>query len=357
MSLSTSKIFSKITPFVVGIAASTFTLLCAAQTKWDLPTGYPPANFHTENLMQFSADVDKATAGQLKITIHPSASLFKGPEIKRAVQNGQAQAGEILLANYENESPIFGVDGIPFLATGYRNAKALYVAQKPALQDYLDKQGLMLLYSVAWPPQGLYSKKKLESIVDMRNAKWRAYSPATARMGELMGAQSVSIQSAELNQALSTGAVESFASSGATGIDSRAYEFIKNYYDLEAWLPKNAVLVNTKAFAALDKSQQAAVINAAKAAEERGWRASVERNESTKNVLISKGVTVHQGSSKLVSDMRQLGWTMLQDWQKRAGPDGVSVIDSYTKGPSKKFSTEPNQPASGPAKSKAKNKP
>jgi TRAP-type transport system periplasmic protein len=346
---------SKIISLTFGVTVSIFILNCAAETKWDLPTGYPPTNFHTENLIQFSADVDKATAGQLKITIHPSASLFKGPEIKRAVQNGQAQAGEILLANYENENPIFGVDSIPFLATGYRNAKSLYAAQKPALQDYLDKQGLMLLYSVAWPPQGLYSKKKLESIVDMRKAKWRAYSPATARMGELMGAQSVSIQSAELNQALSTGVVESFASSGATGIDSRAYEFIKNYYDLEAWLPKNAVLVNSKAFAALEKTQQTALLNAAKAAEERGWRASVERNESTKNVLISKGVTVHQGSSKLVSDMRQLGWTMLQDWQKRAGPEGTAVIDSYTKGPSKKIAPDSPATVKTPVKPKTKN--
>jgi TRAP-type transport system periplasmic protein len=318
---------------VFAIALSTLAVGAWSQTKWDLASAYPATNFHTENLAAFAADVEKATNGQLKITVHPNASLYKAPEIKRAVQSGQAQLGEVLLANFENESPLFGADGVPFLATSYKNAKSLYDAQRPVLQRYLDKQGLILLYSVPWPAQGLYSTKPVDSMSDMRKIKWRAYSPATAKMGELMGAQAVTVQAAELSQAIATGVVEAFMTSSTTGVDSRIYEHIKNFYDVQAWLPKNAVLVNAKAFQALDKPQQEAVLKAAAAAEERGWRLSQEKNEAAKKLLAEKGMKVHQPSSKLVSDMKQLGWTMLQEWQKKAGPEGESIVQAYLKTP------------------------
>src|SRR5512140_3559477 len=139
-----------------------------AQTKWDLPTAYPANNFHTENLQQFVSDVDKATGGKLKITLHPNASLFKAPEIKRAVQGGQAQAGEILLVNYENEDPLYGLDGVPFLATSYADAWKLYKAERKALDDKFAKQGMRLLFTVAWPPQGIFTKRTLNSAADLK---------------------------------------------------------------------------------------------------------------------------------------------------------------------------------------------
>ncbi|MDF3823439.1 TRAP transporter substrate-binding protein DctP, partial [Leptospira sp. 96542] len=180
-----------------------------AQTKWDLPAAYPATNFHTENLTQLAADVDKATGGKLKITVHANASLFKATEIKRAVQGGQAQMGEILLVNFANEWLPFGADGLPFLADSYDSAFKLYQAQKPLLQKKLDEQGMALLYTVAWPPQGIYAKKPINSAADLKGVKWRAYSPATARIAELVGAQPVTVQAAEFAQALATGVVES----------------------------------------------------------------------------------------------------------------------------------------------------
>jgi TRAP-type C4-dicarboxylate transport system substrate-binding protein len=120
------------------------------------------------------------------------------------------------------------------------------------LDKLLGTQGMKLLYTVAWPPQGIYTKKELTSVADLRGIKWRAYSPATAKIAELIGAQPVTIQAAELSQALATGVVESYMSSGSTGYDSKTYESIKYWYDTQAWLPKNAVIVNKKAFDALD---------------------------------------------------------------------------------------------------------
>ena len=302
-----------------------------AQTKWDLPAAYPATNFHTENLVQFANDVDKATGGKLKITVHANASLFKANEIKRAVQGGQAQIGEVLLVNFENENAMYGADGIPFLATSYAESKRLSDAQKPFTDKLLAAQGMKLLYAVAWPPQGIYVKKEIASVADMRGLKWRAYSPATGKIAELIGAQPVTIQAAELSQALATGVVESYMSSGSTGYDTKTYESIKYFYDTQAWLPKNAIIVNRKAFDALDAATQAALTKAAADAEVRGWKESEEKNDWYKKALTEKGMKIMTPSPKLMGDLKQVGAIMLADWQKRAGPDGEALVAAYLK--------------------------
>jgi TRAP-type C4-dicarboxylate transport system substrate-binding protein len=302
-----------------------------AQTKWDLATAYPATNFHTENINQFVADIDKASGGKLKITVHANAALFKAPEIKRAVQGGQAQAGEILLVNYQNEWQTFGADGLPFLADSYDSAMKLYRAQKPALEKKLGEQGMMLLYAVAWPPQGIYSKKPLANAADLKGIKWRAYSPATSRIAELVGAQPVTVQAAEVSQAFATGVVESMMSSGSTGWDAKLHEHVKYWYDTQAWLPKNAVIVNKAAFDALDAATKAAVQKAAADAETRGWAASQKANGETLDKLKAGGMQILPPPAALKADMKKVGDTMLKEWLEKAGPEGKQVVDAFNK--------------------------
>jgi TRAP-type transport system periplasmic protein len=317
--------------FLPALALASVALSASAQTKWDLPAAYPANNYHTENLVQMAGDVDKATGGKLKITVHANASLFKAPEIKRAVQGGQAQMGEVLLANFQNEWQVFGIDGLPFLADSYDAAMKLYKAQKPALDKKLGEQGMMLLYAVPWPPQGIYVKKQINSAADLKGVKWRAYSPATARIAELVGAQPVTVQAAELSQAMATGVIESYMSSGSTGYDSKTYEHIKYWYDTQAWLPKNAVLVNKAAFDALDKATQSAVLKAGADAETRGWALSKAKNTEYIELLKKNGMTIVAPPAQLTTDMKKVGETMLKEWIDKAGPEGQAIVDSYKK--------------------------
>jgi TRAP-type C4-dicarboxylate transport system substrate-binding protein len=313
----------------LALAGSLASAPVFAQTRWDLAAAYPATNFHSENMAQLAADIDKVTGGAFKITLHANASLFKAPEIKRAVQGAQAQMGEILLVNFQNEWQIYGVDGQPFLATSFADAKKLYAAQKPMLEKKLGEQGMMLLYAVAWPPQGLYTKKPIETAADLKGVKWRAYSPATARIAELVGAQPVTVQAAEFSQALATGIVDSTMTSGATGVDSKLYEHLKYYYDLQAWLPKNAVIVNKKAFDGLNKGNQEALLKAGKDAEERGWAAAEKVNDETLAKLKANGMQVLPPSPQLKADMAKVGETMLKEWLDKAGPEGKTLVDAY----------------------------
>jgi TRAP-type C4-dicarboxylate transport system substrate-binding protein len=313
------------------LAAASFALPVQAQTKWDLPTGYPAANFHTENIQQFVKDVERLSGGKLKIQVHDGGSLFKANEIKRAVQGGQAQAGEILVSGFSNENPLFGVDAIPFLATSYPEALKLWQASKPATEAALAKQGMKVLYAVAWPPQGIFSAKPISSAADLKGVKWRAYNPNTSRIAQLVGAQPVTVQAAELTQALATGVVTAFMTSGATGYDSKVWEQVKYYYALDAWLPKNLVIVSQKAFDALDKPTQDAVVKAAAEAETRGWKTSQEKTAWYIDQLKKNGMTVDAGSPQLRADMKKVGEQIVTDWAKQAGPEGQAVLDAFRK--------------------------
>lgn len=316
---------------IAGLVLAAAAGIAGAQTKWDMPTGYPPGNFHTENIQQFVDEIDKATGGKLKITVHPNGSLFKANEIKRAVQGGQAQIGEVLISNFSNEDPIFGVDTLPFLATSYGEARKLWQASKPAIEGRLTRQDIKVLYSVPWPPQGIYSAKPINSAADLKGAKWRAYNPNTSRIAELVGAQPVTIQAAELTQALATGAVNAFITSGATGYDSKVWEQIKYYYDTQAWLPKNLVIVSQKAFDALDKPSQEAVLKAAAAAEERGWKVSEEKTQWYLGELKKNGMNVEPPSPQLKADMKKVGDAMVAEWLKQTGADGKAIIDAFSR--------------------------
>ncbi|MBL8523062.1 MAG: TRAP transporter substrate-binding protein [Betaproteobacteria bacterium] len=326
---------NRITAALAGLGlVATFATTVQAQTKWDMPTGYAPTNFHTENVKQFAADVDKATGGKLKITVHDNGSLFKQNEIKRAVQSGQAQAGEFLLPALANEDPMYGIDSVPFLADSYTDAMKLWKVSRSAIEARMAKQGIKVLYGVAWPPQGVYSKKAINSAADLKGVKWRAYSPQTNRIGELLGAQPATIQAAELAQALSTGVVEAHMTSGATGVDIKVWDSMGKgsyYYDAQAWLPKNLVVVNQKAFDGLDKATQDAVLKAAAEAEARGWQRSEARDKSTKVIMEQNGMVIAAPSAGLKADLKKIGATMLTEWEKSAGADAKAVLDAYRK--------------------------
>lgn len=308
-----------------------FASQAQAATKWDFATAYPAINFHSKNNEQFVKDVDAATGGALKITPHFGASLFKMPEIKRAVQTGNAQMGEFFLVSFQNEAQIFGADGLPFLAKNYDEAFKLYQAQKPFLESILDKQGQILLYSVAWPPQNIYSNKLINSAADLKGLKWRVYSPTTARIGELVGAQPATIQEAELSQALATGVIEGLITSSATGADNKLYENLKYFYNVQAWIPKNAVTVNKKAFNALSKAEQEAVRKAAATAEERGWKSSREVDTRSIETLKKGGMQVLEPSAQLKADLAKVGDVVVKEWLEKAGPDGKAFLDAFNK--------------------------
>jgi TRAP-type C4-dicarboxylate transport system substrate-binding protein len=316
---------------VFGLAAFALATGVSAQTKWDLASGYNSNTFQTKNLEQFAADVKAATGGKLVITVHSGASLFKQPEIKRAIQTGLTAAGEFIISGLANENPIFGADSIPFLATSYADARRLNDAIRPVQERVLAKQGVKMLFAVPWPGQSLYSVKPINSPADFKGTKMRAYNPATTKIAQMLGASPVTIQLPELGQALATGAANNFLTSSASGADGKLYEQVKYFYPVNGWLPRNVTAVSTKAFDALDKATQDAVLKAAADAEARGWKMSEQVDNDSIAILKANGVTVAQPSDSVKAALQKIGDTMTEEWLASAGADGKAIIDAYRK--------------------------
>jgi TRAP-type C4-dicarboxylate transport system substrate-binding protein len=314
------------------IAAAALAVIAApvyAQTKWDMPTPYSDGEFHTKNVVAFVEDVKKATGGKLDIVVHSNGSLIKHPDILRAVSTGQVNIAEFLLGQFGNEDPVFAADNVPFVAAGYDQAWKFYQAQKPELQKSLQKRGLKLLYSVAWPGQGIYTKEPLKSVDDLKGTKFRTYSPLTARLAELLGASPTVVQVPEVPQMFATGAIQAMITSSATGTSTKAWEFVKNYYKTSAFHPKNVVVVNQRGFARLPKDQQGALTKAGASAEKRGWEMSKAREKEGDETLVKNGMSVRDPDEAMKAAFQKIGQQMAAEWEKQAGPAGQAILKRY----------------------------
>lgn len=326
------KRYAKSVGQTVGVTVAAFALAASAHAQtWDMPTPYSAREFHTKNVMAFAKDVAAATKGKLTIKVHPAASLIKHPEIPKAIRGGQVPIGEFLLSILANDNPVFGVDSVPGLATNYEDAKKLWDASRDTVAEVLAKQNMVVLYVVPWPPQGVYAKKEVTSLADMKGVKFRTYNAATSRFAQLMGAVPTLVQVPELPQAFQTGRVEGMVTSAATGVNTKAWDFVTYYHDTQAWLPKNVIAVNSRALRRLDEATRAALIEAGKKAEARGWKMSKDVTAETTAELAKNGIKVVEPSPELEAGISRIGDTMAAEWAKAAGSEGAAIIEAYRK--------------------------
>lgn len=323
-----SRLFSLCLPAVLATGLSV-ALPAAAQTTWDMPTPYADSIFHTQNVVKFAEDVNKATNGGLKITVHSAGSLFGHAEIRDSVRRGLAPIGEILMSRLANEDPVFGLDSVPFLASSYADAEKLWAASHDVVAKKLADQGLTLLYAVPWPGQSMYLTQEVTSVDQMKGVSFRAYNTATERLAQLMGAVPTQVEAGDIPTAFSTSRVSAMITSPSTGVSSQAWDYTTHYIDTQGWLPKNIIFVNTAAFNALPADQQKAVLDAAKVAEARGWEMSKVETATQIAVLKDHGMKVSEPSPTLAKQLRDIGATMTEEWKAAAGAEGAAILSAY----------------------------
>ena len=316
---------------IAGTIALGLASPALAADKWDMPTPYGDKNFHTANIIEFAEDVKTGTDGELEITVHSAGSLIKHPEIKNTVRRGLVPIGEVLISRLGNEDAVFEVDAVPFLATSYDQAATLWAASRPIIEEKLDKEGLKLLFAVPWPPQGLYTKQEVKSTDDLKGTKIRAYNTAGERFAELTGAVPTQVEVPDIPTAFTTGRVDAMITSPSTGANTKAWDYVSHFHDTQAWLPKNMVIVNKKAFDRLDEKTQKAILDAAAKAEERGWAASKAETEAKIAVLKENGMTIVTPGETLTEQLTTIGGTMAGEWAERAGEDGQKVLTEFNK--------------------------
>jgi TRAP-type C4-dicarboxylate transport system substrate-binding protein len=316
---------------LIGLLLGMGVATTSVADTWNMPTPYGDANHPTQVARSFAEDVSKLTSGNLKIKIHSGGSLIKHPEIHRAVKSRQVQIGEIFIGRLGNVNPIFKLDNLPFVATNFESAKKLYDASRAELNNQLDKDGLTLLYTVPWPAQDLYTNKAVNSLADLKGSKMRAYSPTTSRLADLMSATPVNVAFGEVAQAFTTGVIDAMVTSPSTGVNNQSWDYVKNFTTINAWIPKNMVVVNKAIFSRLDKATQEAVRTAAANAEAKGWALGRKLGVEHTQILADKGILVAAPSANLTAELESIGSTMLSEWLVEAGAEGKAVIDAYNK--------------------------
>ncbi|MCF6302529.1 MAG: TRAP transporter substrate-binding protein [Devosiaceae bacterium] len=301
----------------------------ALAQSWDMPTPYSDKVFHTANIIEFAEEVAASTDGAMNITVHSAGSLFKHPDIKNAVRSQQVPIGEFFLSRLSNEDAAYGIDSQPFVATSYEDAEKLWAAQRPVVTELLAKQGLMPLFAVPWPPQGLYTANEVNSVSDLGGLKFRAYNAALEKFAALAGAAPTQVESPDIPQAFATGQVEAMITSPSTGVSSQAWDFVETYTPINAWVPKNIVVVNKAAFDSLDASVQEAILNAAANAEQRGWEMSRAETDSKTATLAENGMNVVEPSAELMEGLKAIGAQMQVDWDASASEDAKGIVSTY----------------------------
>jgi TRAP-type C4-dicarboxylate transport system substrate-binding protein len=315
-----------------GLATALLASSAALADKWNMPVRSNERNYMTRSVMQFAEDVKKGTGGKVEIVLHPEDSLTKQPEVKRAVQTAQVQLGEYLMSMHSNETAVFGVDSVPFLAGSNEDGKRLLAAARPFIEERLSRQGMRLLFVTPWPPNSFYAGKEIKSVSDFKGVRFRAFNPVTGRLAELMGAIPVTVQQSEVPQAFSTGVIQAMITSPATGVDTQAWDFVKNFYEVKAMAPWNIVIVNERIFSRLDQPSKDAVLAAAKAADERGWKMQEEETGKLVETLKARGMEIRQPSPELMRELKAIGDQLIQEWAKAAGDDGEKILAAYRKG-------------------------
>lgn len=319
----------KLTKLLAATALTAATAAPALAEKWDMPMAYSASNFHSATGAEFAKCVTTGTGGEIEIVTHPSGSLFKGGDIKRAIQTGQAPIGERLLSGHQNENALFGFDSIPFLATSFDDSEKLWQAAKPSIENLLAEQNLTLLYAVPWPPQGLYFKNEVNSVADMKGIKFRSYNNATSRLAELTGMLPVTIEAAEISQAFATGVADSMVSSGSTGYDRKVWESLNYFYEVDAWLPRNYVMVNSDVWSGVSDANKNVIKGCAELAEYAGnWRAK-EYTGFTLQGLRDGGMNVGPASEQMTNELKEIGVTMTNEWLEAAGDEGKAIVDAF----------------------------
>ena len=301
----------------------------AAAYTWDMPTSNGDATFHTHNISQFAADVAAATDGALEITVHSGGSLFPHGEIRNVVRSGQVPIGEFFLSRLVNDNAAFGIDSQPFVATSYEDAQRLWAAQQPVVTELLAEQGLMPLFSVPWPAQGLYTNGEIETVEGLAGLRFRAYNAALEEFATLAGAAPVQVEAPDIPQAFATGQVEAMVTSPSTGANSTAWDFVTHYTPINAWVPKNIVVVNMRVFQRLPDDVQAAVLEAAAAAEARGWEMSAAEADAKTAVMAENGMIIVEPSDALTAGLQEIGAQMLKNWEDSASEAALSILTTY----------------------------
>ena len=273
--------------------ALTFSSNAMAKTKWDLHLNYPAGNFHSKGAQTFADRVAKATNGELTIVLHPGSSLgFKGPELLRAVAEGQLAVAEIPTGMVEGDAPVLALTAQPFVSANAFEQRLLYQLAKPMYAKTLKKFNQRTLYTSVWPFSGIYTQRAIKSESDLSGLKMRVYDGTGLAFGKATGIAARKMPFSEVYPAMKAGLLDSMYTSSASGVDAKAWEILKYFTPINIVGPVNMINVNIDAWNKLDKKIQDIVLEIAVEMEDEMWNLAGDMDRTSRAALVKNGMVI-----------------------------------------------------------------
>jgi TRAP-type C4-dicarboxylate transport system substrate-binding protein len=300
--------------------------------KLDCNAIYGPTSFHTQGAMEFAKLVEKYSHGSVIITVHPGGSLgFKGPELLKAVKDGQVPMSDILMGVVAGSEHIFGVSSLPRLVKSYKDARKLYEELKPYYKKAALKWNQKFLYAAPWPPSGLVTKKKIMKVSDLKGLKTRTYDKNGARFLKELGASPVPMPWGEVYSSLRTGVIDSVLTSAESTKNGKFWEVLSCFTKINYAFPLNMMTINLDYWKALSKAQKKAILKAAKEIEERQWKSSENRNKSALKIIQQHGMKVYEPTEELNLAMDKAARKIIDEFLKKTRGKAKKIIQAYVK--------------------------
>ena len=301
-----------------------------AQTSWDMPMAWPPGNFHVKNAETFAAEVKKATNGGVSITVHPGGALgFKGPEMLRAVRDGLAPVGDILLNQQVGEEPFFGIESVPYLAAGLDDLRKLQQFSRPVYDEIAKKYNQKILYLVPWPGQAVYSSRPINARPDLQGFRIRVVDKNGLDFFSALGAAPRQLPWGDVVPALASGAIDGVTTSSSSGVDGKFWEFLKHMNRFNWQSASNIVTVNLDAWNRLKPEHRDAIEKLARELEPRFWAVSQQEDEEKLAVLKKNGIQITEPTPELKGELLKVAQPMWEEFTTKAGPRAKEVVTKY----------------------------
>ncbi len=301
-----------------------------AKTKWDMHLNYPAGNFHSQGAKRFADRVREATGGQLDIVLHPGASLgFKGPELLRAVAEGQLSIAEVPTGMVEGDAPVLALTAQPFISTNAFEQRLLYQLAKPTYAKVLKRFNQFTLYSSVWPFSGIYTQRPIKKLSDLKGLKMRVYDGTGLAFGKATGIAARKMPFSEVYPAMKAGLLDSMYTSSVSGVDAKAWEVLKYFTPINIVGPVNMVNVNLKAWNKLPKNIQETVLEIATAMEDEMWNLAGDMDRKSRAILKKNGMIINPVSKSFRKELDQVGVKLRSQWAAKAGADAQKILEEY----------------------------
>jgi TRAP-type C4-dicarboxylate transport system substrate-binding protein len=313
-----------------------FSLILAGtgltQTKWDLHLNYPAGNFHSQGAQRFADAVAEATSGEVNIVLHAGASLgFKGPELLRAVAEGQLAIAEIPTGMVEGDAPVLALTAQPFISTNAFEQRLLYQLSKPVYAKHLKRFNQITLYTSVWPFSGIYTQRPITSEADLKGLKMRVYDGTGLAFGNATGIAARKMPFSEVYPAMKAGLLDSMYTSSPSGVDANAWEVLKYFTPINIVGPVNMINVNLDAWNKLDKATQDIILEIAAEMEDEMWNLAGDMDRKSRATLVENGMIINPVGSKFRAELNAIGETLRGEWAEKAGKDAQAILAQYYK--------------------------